>query len=121
MIEKIKKRTGKTPETMITDAGYGSKSNYRYLKNQGIQSYIPYTMYEQERILRNKGLYQYPKNPDKELEKYKFLQRLRLQSDEGKEMMRRRRQDVEPVIGNIKRNMEFRRFNQLPCGRDRRV
>ena len=25
--------------------------------------------------------------------------------------MKRRREDVEPVIGNIKRNMEFRRFN----------
>ena len=68
-------------------------------------------MYEQERILRNKGLYEYPKNPDKELEKYKFIQRLRLQSEEGKLMMKRRREDVEPVIGNIKRNMEFRRFN----------
>ena len=111
MVEKIKKRTGRVPETMITDAGYGSKFNYRYLKNQKIQSYIPYTMYEQERILRNKGLYEYPKNPDKELEKYKFIQRLRLQSEEGKLMMKRRREDVEPVIGNIKRNMEFRRFN----------
>lgn len=111
MVEKIKKRTGRVPETMITDAGYGSKSNYRYLKNQGIQAYIPYTMYEQERILRNKGLYQYPKNPDKELERYKFIQRLRLQSEEGKLMMKRRREDVEPVFGNIKRNMEFRRFN----------
>ncbi|MBI3305756.1 IS1182 family transposase [Candidatus Nomurabacteria bacterium] len=111
MTKSIKETTGRIPETMITDAGYGSKSNYRYLKNQRIQSYIPYTMYEQERILRNKGLYEYPKNPDKELEKYKFIQRLRLQSEEGKLMMKRRRQDVEPVIGNIKRNMEFRRFN----------
>jgi len=44
MVEKIKKRTGRVPETMITDAGYGSKFNYRYLKNQKIQSYIPYTI-----------------------------------------------------------------------------
>ncbi|MEK9195712.1 MAG: IS1182 family transposase, partial [Patescibacteria group bacterium] len=111
MVEEIKQRTGQVPKTMITDAGYGSKMNYRFLKNQKIQSYIPYTMYEQERILRNKGLYQYPKNPDKELEKYKFIQRLRLSSKEGKAMMTRRREDVEPVFGNIKRNMEFRRFN----------
>lgn len=111
MIEEIEARAKKKPETAITDAGYGSKSNYRYLKHERIQGYIPYNTYEQDRILRNKGLYQYPKDPDKELEKYKFTQRLRLGSEEGKEMMQRRRQDVEPVIGNIKRNMGFRRFN----------
>lgn len=111
MIEELKENTGQVPETLITDAGYGRKINYRYLKNKSIQSYIPYNTYDQDRILRSKGLYQYPKNPDTELEKYKFTQRLRLQSEEGKEMMARRRQDVEPVIGNIKRNMGFRRFN----------
>ena len=111
MIEEIKARTKRKPESAITDAGYGSKSNYRYLKHQRIQSYIPYNTYEQDRILRNKGLYEYPKNPDVELERYKFLQRLRLGSQEGKEMMKRRREDVEPVIGDIKRNMGFRRFN----------
>lgn len=111
MIKEIKKRTKRKPEVAITDAGYGSKSNYRYLKHERIQSYVPYNTYEQDRILRNKGLYQYPKNPDKELEKYKLLQRLRLGSEEGKAMMKRRREDVEPVIGNIKRNMGFRRFN----------
>lgn len=82
-----------------------------HLKQQKISSYIPYNTYEQNRILRNKGLYQYPKDPDVELERYKFIQRLRLQSKEGKEMMKRRREDIEPVIGNIKRNMGFRRFN----------
>lgn len=111
MIEEVEERTGRKPEIAITDAGYGSKSNYRYLKHQKITSYIPYNTYEQDRILRNKGLYQYPKNPDVELERYKFLQRLRLGSEEGKNMMTRRREDVEPVFGNIKRNMGFRRFN----------
>lgn len=111
MVKEIEARTKRIPETMITDAGYGTKSNYRYLKHRKIQSYIPYNMYEQDRILRNKGLYQYPKNPDVELERYKFLQRLRLGSKEGKEMMTRRREDVEPVFGDIKRNMGFRRFN----------
>lgn len=111
MIEEIKSRTRIKPETAITDAGYGSKSNYRYLKHERIQGYVPYNTYEQDRILRNKGLYQYPKNLDVELERYKFTQRLRLQSDEGKQMMTRRREDVEPVFGNIKRNMGFRRFN----------
>lgn len=111
MLEEVKERTKRKPEIIIADAGYGTKMNYRYLKHQRIPAYIPYQSYEQERILRNKCLYESPKNPDRELEKYKFRTRLRLQSDEGKQMMKRRREDVEPVFGNLKRNMEFRRFN----------
>ena len=111
MIKEIKERTDRIPQTLITDMGYGSKSNYRYLKHESIQGYVPYNTYEYDRILRNKGLYQYPDNLDKELEKYKFIQRLRLQSDEGKQLIKRRREDVEPVFGNLKRNMGFRRFN----------
>lgn len=111
MVEEVKERTGRKPEVIPADSGYGTKKNYRYLKKQRITGYIPYPMYEQERILRNKGIYAPPKQPDRELERYKFLTRLRLQSDEGKAMMKRRREDVEPVIGNFKRNLGFRRFN----------
>jgi len=111
MLKEIQERTKKKPETIITDAGYGTKMNYRYLKHQSIPAYIPYNTYEQERILRNKGLYELPKNPDPEYEKYKFRQRVRLRSEEGKALMKRRREDVEPVFGNLKRNMGFRRFN----------
>lgn len=111
MIEEVEERTTRKPELLIADAGYGTKMNYRYLKHKFIPSFIPYNTYEQERILRNKGLYESPKNPDRELEKYKFRTRLRLQSEEGKQFMKRRREDVEPVFGNLKRNMEFRRFN----------
>lgn len=110
-VEEVKERTKRKPEIVIADAGYGTKMNYRYLQQQKIPAYIPYNTYEQERILRNKGLYEPPRNPDRELEKYKFRQRLRLQSEEGKSLLKRRREDVEPVIGNLKRNMGFRHFN----------
>jgi len=46
-----------------------------------------------------------------EYERYKFRQRLRPKGEERKLMMKRRREDIEPVIGNLKRNMGFRRFN----------
>lgn len=111
MVKELKERTQRKPEAVVADAGYGTKMNYRYLKKEKITSYIPYNTYEQERILRNKGLYESPKEPDPEYERYKFRQRLRLQSEEGKLMMKRRREDVEPAIGNLKRNMGFRKFN----------
>lgn len=42
MVEEVEERTGRKPEITITDAGYGFKSNYRYLKHRKITSYIPY-------------------------------------------------------------------------------
>ncbi|MBI1883692.1 MAG: IS1182 family transposase [Chlamydiae bacterium] len=117
MIEEVEARTKKKPESVLADAGYGRKMNYRYLKNQKIAAYIPNQSYEKDTILRNQGLYQI-KNPDTELERYKARMRIRLQSEEGQRMLRRRRQDVEPTFGDIKRNMEFRRFNlrgRLKC------
>lgn len=111
MVKQIEENAGKSPQTAITDSGYASKSNYRFLKNKRIAAFIPYHNFNQEMIERNKGIYKPPKNIDKELEKYKFRQRLRLLSPEGKEMMKRRREDIEPTIGDIKRNMNFRTFH----------
>ena len=110
MIEEVEARTKRKPESVVADAGYGRKMNYRYLKNQKIAAYIPNQSYEQDTILRNQGLY-HIQNPDAELEKYKLRMRIRLQSEYGQAMLKRRRQDVEPTFGDIKRNMDFRRFN----------
>ena len=117
MLKEVTARTNRKPESIIADAGYGRKMNYRYLKNQKITAYIANQSYEQDAILRNQGLYQI-KSPDVELEKYKVRMRIRLQSEQGQAMLKRRRQDVEPTFGDIKRNMEFRRFNlrgKLKC------
>ena len=117
MIEEVQARTKRKPESVLADAGYGRKMNYRYLKNQSITAYIPNQSYEQDTILRNQGLY-HIQNPDIELEKYKARMRIRLQSEHGQAMLKRRRQDVEPTFGDLKRNMEFRRFNlrgRLKC------
>lgn len=111
MVKEIKENTGKKPDIIPADAGYGNKSNYRFLKNERIAAFIPYNNFNKEMAERNKGVYDLPKNIDVELERYKFRQRLRLLSPEGKELMKRRREDVEPVIGDIKRNMNFRTFH----------
>lgn len=111
VIEEVKERTGKKPKAVGADAGYGNKKTYRYLKQQQIAAFVPYNNYNKEITLRNKGLYRLPKKYDTELERYKWRMRLRLKSEEGKKMMKRRREDIEPVIGDIKRNMNFRGFN----------
>lgn len=109
MIKEIKANMGKNPEIVAADAGYGRKMNYRYLKNERITAFIPYGQFNKEMAERRKGIY--TRSPDKELAKYKLTQCVRLLSDQGKKMMKRRREDVEPVIGDIKRNLNFRTFN----------
>ena len=34
MLDEIKNNTGKYPEVLITDAGYGNRTNYRLLDKQ---------------------------------------------------------------------------------------
>ena len=108
-VKEVEANTGKKPETIMADAGYGRKMNYRYLKSERITAFIPYGQFNKEMAERRKGIY--ANNPDRELARYKFTQCVRLNSAAGKEMMKRRREDVEPVIGDIKRNMNFRTFN----------
>ena len=109
MVNEVKANTGKNPETVMADAGYGRKINYRYLKNERITAFIPYGQFNKEMAERRKGIY--ANNPDRELARYKLTQCIRLLSEEGKKMMERRREDIEPVIGDIKRNLNFRTFN----------
>lgn len=109
-LEEVRARTGRTPTTVVADAGYGNKATYQYLTKQGITAFIPYNNYVRDRILRNQGVNTTPITPDPELEEYKAIQRLRLETPFGKAMLDRRRQDVEPTFGNIKRNLGFRRF-----------
>lgn len=108
MIEAVRKNTGKYPEFAIADAGYGSKMNYRFLNSKKITSFIPYNNFNKEMSDRSNGIYTHTK--DKELARYKFTQQMRLKSKEGERMMKRRREDVEPTFGDIKRNMNFRTF-----------
>ena len=109
MLKEVEERTKRKPEIVIADKGYGNKMNYRYLKKEKIIPFIPYNNFDQDRILIKNKLYQ--KSKDKELEKYKFTQLVRLQTEKGKQMLKRRREDIEPVFGNLKRNLNFRRFN----------
>ena len=110
-LKEVEERTKRKPEIVLADKGYGNKMNYRYLKKEKITPFIPYNTYDQDRVLIKNKLYQRPKKIDRELEKYKFTQLVRLQTEMGKQMLKRRREDIEPVFGNLKRNLGFRRFD----------
>lgn len=63
MIAEVEKTSGCMPKRVVADAGYGTKSNYRFLKNKKITGFIPYQNYNRDIVLRNKGLYTTPKPP----------------------------------------------------------
>jgi hypothetical protein len=48
-LRKQKKRLGRHPEIVITDAGYGGEENYKYLERQGITAVIKYGTYQKEK------------------------------------------------------------------------
>lgn len=48
-VEHIKDNYKEKPKQVIADSGYGSESNYVYLKKQNIQGIIPYPSLEKER------------------------------------------------------------------------
>jgi transposase len=108
MIEEIERDTGKIPEVIIADKGYGSHINYEYLKEKDIKAAIPYPNYDYDRIALKKGTYRPSKRTD--YEKVKKKTQEFLATEEGKKLLESRKNDVEPVIGNIKHNLKFRRF-----------
>jgi transposase len=47
-MDSFKKLYGQTPETITTDAGYGSEHNYEYLTQHQITAYVKYNTFHQE-------------------------------------------------------------------------
>jgi transposase len=47
-LRRQQKRLGVKPKAVITDAGYGSEENYRYLENQGIKAVVKYGTWRKE-------------------------------------------------------------------------
>lgn len=108
MVKQIEQDTGRAPESIIADKGYGSQDNYEYLEEKGIEAVIPYQNYDYDRIALKKGTYRPSKKMD--YERVKKKTQYFLESAEGKALFARRKYEVEPVIGNIKHNMKFRKF-----------
>lgn len=55
-LEHVKEVSGRLPENVITDAGYGSEENYEYLEEKKLGNYVKYNMFhpEQKRSFKKK-------------------------------------------------------------------
>lgn len=109
MLQEIHDNLNKTPDLLITDAGYGSKKNYKILDTQKQKYVIPYLSWNQDRGKRKRGEYTTTnKDPDWEEKKWQIWSHL--EKAENKKLLKYRGTDVEAVIGDIKENMGLRRL-----------
>jgi len=49
-IEEFKALYHQTPQSLCTDAGYGSEENYAYLEKEGIENFVKYYLFDKEQI-----------------------------------------------------------------------
>ena len=52
-VESFKDLHGKAPVALTADAGYGSEENYEYLAKEGVEAFVKFNKFDQE---RNKGI-----------------------------------------------------------------
>jgi len=108
MIEEVEKNLGIKPEIVIADKGYASQTNYEYIESRGIKGAIPPQTFDHDMSARHKGIYRRTNNIAYEKLKVKMLDFL--DTKEGRDLLDRRKHDVEPAFGDIKHNMGFRKL-----------
>ena len=91
-------------ENVMADNGYLTESNIKGCDDRDIKSYISLGREAHKSILESKV-------NETEVTRPRFADvEIRLRSEEGRELYRRRKFKVEPVFGIIKEAMKFRRF-----------
>ncbi len=108
MVEEVEQNLGMKPEAVVTDKGYCSRSNYEYMTWRGIKAAIPPQTYDFDMAARRKGTYKRSKNEAYEDIKEKVLDFL--ETEEGRQLLDKRKHNIEPTFGDIKHNMGFRKF-----------
>lgn len=109
MMEELEKTLGRLPKYLVTDKGYGTQKNYEYLTEKKYAgAAVPHQYYDIDRIQLRKGTYRLSGNLAYEKIKLKMMRFLN--SPKGQRLMKSRKYDIEPVFGDLKHNMGFRRF-----------
>lgn len=105
VVHLIKKNVGCFPEEMSWDAGYAKRSNLVLLDELGIDGYVSTSKNKRDRIDERNPVGR-PTTSDDPL----VLMTRKVQTPRGKRRYALRKQIVEPVIGQLKEAMRFRRF-----------
>jgi transposase len=101
MLERVRENCGDVPEKLTADTGYLSEENVAYCENVGTDAYIA----------RRKTDASKTKLPTTSAEHMRFMMGVKLATEAGKRLYAKRKVIVEPVFGQIKAAMGFRRFS----------
>jgi transposase len=104
-VEAIEEQAGQKPQQILTDSGYCSDANLKYLEKKKIEGFVA-TDKESYRDRNHAG----PHGPlPKDATRVDRMRR-KLQTQVGAAIYSRRKTVVEPVFGQIKEVRGFRRF-----------
>jgi len=104
-VEAIKEQAGQKPQEVLTDSGYCSEANLKYLEKKKIEGFVA-TDRESYRDREEPG----PRGPLPQGATRVDRMRRKLQTKMGAAIYSRRKTIVEPVFGQIKQARGFRQF-----------
>ena len=105
LIEQIETNTGQVPDRALADAGYFSEANVRYCEESYTEPFLAHR--------RMKHSEEPPEGPRGRIpQSLTIAQRMgrKLGTKEGRAIYSKRKESVEPVIGQIKHVRGFRQF-----------
>lgn len=101
MVERVTDNCGVTPEVLTADSGYVSDTNIAFCERSGVDAYL---------ALPKKDAFA-PMPPTTSAQHARFAMQVKLKTERGTALYARRKVIVEPVFGQIKQAMGFRRFS----------
>ncbi|HYL13143.1 MAG TPA: IS1182 family transposase [Terriglobales bacterium] len=105
VVEAIREQAGQKPQEIVSDSGYCSEANLKYLAKKKIEGYIA-TDRESYRDPNQPG----PRGPLPKGATRVDRMRRKLQTKVGAAVYSKRKTVVEPVFGQIKQSRGFRQF-----------
>ncbi|HLI76260.1 MAG TPA: IS1182 family transposase [Acidobacteriaceae bacterium] len=103
MVLQIQQRLDRLPDELSADAGYGSEANLSWLQEQGIEAYVATGKFKH----REDPQAPPPKEPKTPL---RAAMAKKLRDPDARSRYDLRKETVEPVFGQIKEALGFRRF-----------
>jgi transposase/IS5 family transposase len=106
LVDQVEANTGRRPKRLLADAGYQSDENLRHLEHEGIDAYVAVRrdQHSSTPLPAPRGRIPNDLSPCKRMDR-------KLRTKSGRDHYARRKSIVEPVFGQIKEAMGFRRFS----------
>ncbi|MFV2064530.1 MAG: transposase [Chloroflexota bacterium] len=106
LVDQVERNTGRRPKRFLADAGYGSDDNLRHIESKRIDAYVAVRRDKHSSTPAAAPRGRIPRDLSR---RGRMARKLRTKS--GRAHYARRKVIVEPVFGQVKEAMGFRRFS----------